>query len=400
MFRAFGALAVVLATCAVSSAQQTTPGAASQTPAGQAAAVTADQVKAAIDQLGTLEFQVRNNAARTVRRAAATVAVPALLQAAQSHKDGYVRFRALVLLSGFNDPRTRDVMVRMLRDPNDRLRTVAYNWFERNPDAAVVPRLIEALDREESEFVRPALTRALAAHGSDPAARQVTAGLVMKGQAFFRSIVLEAIGDHRGAYALKPVTEVAGIDGPLQDDAALALGKIGDKASLPVLAKLQQTAPRDSQPAIAASICLLGVNCASHEPYIVKSLEFSVANIGFQELLRGSANALGALAASGRETALVSLVEKGAPTRDPARAAIALAVGTVALRNTPILLKVLERQELLEPATALLHEAFDMLEEDFEEERFFVAVRRAYWQAAEGTVARQVAETLIKALEF
>jgi HEAT repeat protein len=399
MPRAVCALPIVLAACAILSAQPSSPVPASQAPAPDGA-VPAGQVKAAIDQLGTLEFPVRNNAARTLRRASAAVAVPALIQAATGHKDGYVRFRALVLLSGFNDPRTRDVMARMLKDPNDRLRTVGYNWFERNPDPAIVPRLIEALNREESEFVRPALTRALAAYGDDPAARQAMIGLVMKGQAFFRSIVIEAIGDHRGVYALKPITEVAGIDGPLQDDAALALGKIGNKASLPVLAKLQQSAPRDAQPAIAASICLLGVNCASHEPYIVKSLGFAIANIGFQELLRGSASALAALAASGRESALVELIEAGGPTRDPARAAIALAVGTVALRNAPVLLKVLERQDLLQPATELLREAFDMLEEDFEEERFFATVRRAYWQADAKAPGRAVAESLIKSLEF
>ena len=68
------------------------------------------------------------------------------------------------------------------------------------------------------------------------------------------------------------------------------LGKIGDKSVLPVLAGLQRTAPRESQPGIAAAICLLGVNCASHQPYIVESLRFSIANIGFQSLLRSSAS--------------------------------------------------------------------------------------------------------------
>jgi HEAT repeat protein len=365
-----------------------------------AAAVTPEQVRKAIDQLGNFDFRVRNDAARTIRRAAAAVAVPALLQAAKTHGDGYVRFRALVLLSGFNDPRTRDVMAQMIGEQNDRLRSVAYTWFEHNRDKAIVPRLLEAVNREESEFVRPALTRALAAYGDDPRVRPVMSGLVMKGQAFFRSIVIEALGDDRAAYAIGPITSVAKIDGPLQDDAALALGKIGDKTSLPVLASLQQTAPRESQPAIAAAICLLGVNCASHHPYITKSLHFAIANIGFQELLRGSAAALATLGAAGHKEAIAELIEIGAPTRDPARAAIALALGTAALRNTPALLEVLESEPLVAPAAQLLRDAFDMLEEDFEEERFFVAVRRAYWQAPEGSARRKAVETLIKVLEF
>jgi HEAT repeat protein len=374
---------------------------ASWRPRAQDGVVGADEVKASIDRLGNLEFEIRNTAARTIRRAPSPTAVPALLQAVGAHTDGYVRFRALVLLSGFNDPRTRDVMAAMLAEENDRLRAVAYTWFEHNPDPAIVPRLLQALEREESEFVRPPLTRALAAHGDDPRVRKIMPTLVMRGQAFFRSVVIEALGDYRAAYAREPITQVAQIDGPLQDDAALALGKIGDKASLPILARLQGSAPRESQPAIAAAICLLGVNCASHHPYITRSLEFAIASIGFQELLRGSAAALAALGAAGRPDAIAHLIERGAPTRDPARAAVALALGTAALRNTQALLDALDgAPALVRPATELLREAFDMFEEDFEEERFYVTVRRAYWQAPEGSPRRQAAEALIKGLEF
>ena len=144
-------------------------------------AVTPAQLTAAIDKLGTVDYPVRMDAARTVRRAAPSMAVPALIRAVTEHADGYVRFRALVLLSGFNDPRTREVMVEAVSSPNDRLRAVAYNYFELNPDAPVIPRLLDALDREESEFVRPALTRALAASGGDPRVSQVMNGLVLKG---------------------------------------------------------------------------------------------------------------------------------------------------------------------------------------------------------------------------
>lgn len=362
--------------------------------------VTATDVGAAIDKLATIEFPIRMEAARTVRRAPANVAVPALMEAVAGHKDGYVRFRSLILLSGFNDPRTRDVMVRMLEEKNDRLRAVAYAYFEHNPDPAALPRLIDALAAEESEFVRPALTRAVAAHGTEPAAQETMIRLVTRGQDFFRSGVIEAIGDYKGAYAFAALTEVAKLDGPLQDDAVLALGKIGDKRAVPIFAALQRTAPRQTQPSIAAAICLVGVNCGSHEGYLTDSLAFGIEHAGFQDLLRGAAAGLAALAMAGNEAALRTLIERGAPTRDPARAAIALAIGTVALRNTPLTLKVLEQHAGPDAALELLREAFDMLEEDFVEERFFATVRRGYWQATAGSPTRRVAEALIRKLEF
>ncbi|HEY6211645.1 MAG TPA: HEAT repeat domain-containing protein, partial [Vicinamibacterales bacterium] len=124
---------------------------------------TAAQLKAAIDRLGDLDYATRTNAARVVRRSVAAQAVPALLQAVAEHADGYVRYRALVLLTGFNDPRTKDAMRQSLTSPNDRLRTVAYRFFEHEPDPSLMPQFVEALDKEQGEFVRPALVRALAA---------------------------------------------------------------------------------------------------------------------------------------------------------------------------------------------------------------------------------------------
>ncbi len=396
MKRTSGVLALLLLCVVSAPAQQ--PGAP---PSQGRESITADQVTGAIDKLGALDFGVRTESARTVRRAAAAIAVPALTEAATSNSDGYVRFRALVLLSGFNDPRTRDVMASMLAQKNDRLRTVAYAYFGHNMDPAALPRLMEALSVEESEFVRPALTRAIVAHGDDPRARDRVLGLIMKGQDFFRSVVIEAAGDYRIASAFDALTEISKLDGPLQDDAVIALGKIGDKRALGTFASLQRTAPKNAQPAIAAAICLLGVNCSSHQGFLTESLRFAIANIGYQELLRNSASGLAALAAArGNEEAAATLIEAGAPSRDPARAAIALAVGTVALRNTPLLLKLLEKQADPAPALELLREAFDMLEEDLEEERFFAQVRRTYWQAAAGSPTRKLAEALIRTLEF
>src|SRR5438132_11370533 len=125
--------------------------------------VSPAQLKAAIDKLGDLDYPTRMNAARTVRRTPAAQAVPALIQAVSEHKDGYVRYRALVLLTGFNDPRAKDSMREALASPNDRLRATAFSFFERNPDKSMLPQLVAALNKEQADFVRPALVRALAA---------------------------------------------------------------------------------------------------------------------------------------------------------------------------------------------------------------------------------------------
>jgi HEAT repeat protein len=367
---------------------------------GRSGQVSGAQLKAAIDNLGKFDAETRTDAARTIRRAAAAQAVPALMEAVSNHADSYVRFRALVLLSGFNDPRARDVMIAALDDANDRLRTVAYAYFEHNIERGMAERLVKALDRESGEFVRPALTRALAAYGDDAKVRAALTSLVMSGQDLFRGAVIQALGDYRAAYAATPIMTVAKLDGPLQEDAVLALGKIGDQRAIAVLASLQGTAPRVRQPPIAAAICLLGTNCGSHQKFVVDTLMFAMRNVGFQDLLRASARSLGVLAAAGREDAAGTLIDLGASARDPERAPVALAFGTVALRNTPLVLKVLEARSDLRDSALLLRDAFDMLEEDYEEERFFATVRRAYWQAPAGSPQRRVPDALIQALEF
>jgi HEAT repeat protein len=372
-------------------------------PPGQAplaAAAPEVDLATAIGQLGKLDYQVRTRASRLVRRTPPATAVPALLDAIEQHTDGYVRYRALVLLSAFNDPKTADVMRQRAYDPNDRLREVSYAWFEKHRDVERLPMLIEALERETSEFVRPTLTRAIAALGHDPRARQVLLREVNRGQDFFRSAVIEALGDHKATWAFDALSGVAGLEGPLQDDAALALGKLGDRRALPVLAGLQRSAPRETQPTVAAAICLLGVNCEAHRGFLVRTLSFGEDTPGFQELVRGAASGLGAIAGTGDVEAARTLVEIGIPSQDPARAPIALALATLAVHHPPFILGVLEKSSDRPGALALLAEGFDMLEEDFAEEQFFAAVRRAYWAAAKDTPARQVAETVIEKLEF
>ena len=357
-------------------------------------------LQAAINNLGKFEAPVRIAASREVRRAPAAQAVPALMAAAGEHADGYVRFRALVLLAGFNDSRAREVMSAAMDDPNDRLRTVAYAYFEHNKERGMSARLLQKLEKEDGEFVRPALTRALAAYGDEPAVQKALTSLVMRGQDLYRAALIDALGDYHAAYAFTPISEVARLDGPLQEDAVLALGKLGDKRALEVLQGRQRTAPRARQPAVAAAICLLGINCDSHQKFVTDTMHFALKNIGFQDLLRASAKALAALAVAGREDAMVTLIDAGIPARDPGRSPIALAIGTIALRNTPLAVKIFSGRADVREAALLLRDAFDMLEEDYEEERFFATVRRTYWQAPEGTPIRKVADALIQVLEF
>src|SRR6188472_3336770 len=101
---------------------------------------TPEQIRAAIDKLGDLDYPTRMAAGRTVRRAPSGQAVPALLQAVSEHTDGFIRFKALILLTGFNDPRTLDAMETAMVSPNDRLREVAYAYFEQNPRPVLLPK--------------------------------------------------------------------------------------------------------------------------------------------------------------------------------------------------------------------------------------------------------------------
>jgi len=362
--------------------------------------VTPEQIRAAIGKLGDLDYPTRMTAGRTLRRAPAAQAVPALMQAVQEHADGFIRFRSLVLLTGFNDPRLPDMMEELLASPNDRLREVAYAYFEQHPEMPLAPKMLAALDKEQGEFVRPALVRALAAVARAPGVTEALVRDAGRGLDFFRSTVIEALGDYRIAAAVPKLMEIAKIDGPLQDDAATALGKIGDKAALGVLAEMQRTAPKETQPSIAAAICLIGSSCTVHVGYLEKTLGYAETYPGYQDLLRGAAAGLGAIARKGDAEALDILFRVGIPSQDPVRAPVTLALGLVALRNTPLMLQTLEGRADRDGALGILAEAFDMLEEDLEEERFFVDVRRAYWAAPDGSPTRKLCEQLITKLDF
>jgi HEAT repeat protein len=272
-------------------------------------------------------------------------------------------------------------------------------YYEHHPSARIVPELIRALAREESEFVRPALIRALAAHGTEPVVQKTLLVEVTKGQDFFRSAVIEALGDYRAAYALAPLLAIAKQDGPLQVDAIIALGKLKDQRAMDTLAALQRTTPRETQPTIAAAVCLLGVNCDAHVPFLIETLIFADRNQGFQALLRNTVAGLVALSNNGDVRSLTALMEVGIDSVDPPRAPLALGAGTVAIRNTQSMLAFLEKFPNTDGAISLIAEGFDMLEEDYEE-RFFATVRHGYWKADDSSPARKIGQALIDKLEF
>jgi len=219
-----GALVTLVLAIAAAAAA---PGGLPQQPPAPATAL-----EAAIDRLGSFEHADRAAASRLLRRAPGREAVPLLSGAVRSHKDGYVRFRAGVLLTGFDDPVTPGLMAGLMAEPNDRLRHLAYRYFEHHPNPTAVPRLLASLEREHAEFVRPALLRALAALGPDARVRSALVRDINRGETIFRSAVIEALGDDQAGYAVEPLIAATRLEGGLRLDAAIALGKIKDARAL------------------------------------------------------------------------------------------------------------------------------------------------------------------------
>ena len=373
---------------------------------GGAAQTPPERLREAIDRLGDFDYTARMEASRAVRRADPRLAGPLLREALEGHDDSYVQFRALVLLYGLAAPQTAEAMAAALDSPNDRVRAAAYGYFEYAPDPAVAARLLAALERETSEFVRPALVRALAAHDDDAAVRDRLVRDVDRGETYFRAVVIEALGDHRAGYAVDALLAVAAEPGSLQDDALLALGRIGDRRAAGVVTAARAGAPDRLQPVVSAAACLLAIDCDSQVPYIVAALRYG-AQAGAdddRELLRNAAAGLAALAAEGNGPALDALFDAGRVAGAAAQAPIALALGTVALRRPGVVLQALADRgapdEVPEAELLLLRDAFDMLDEDLAEERFQAHLRRAYWAGGEGSAVRAAAEAALRVLEF
>ena len=332
-----------------------------------------------------------HDAARgTVRRAPAPQAVPALLQAVAEHADGYVRFRALVLLTGFNDPRTTDAMRESLTSPNDRLREVAYGFFEHNPGSR---RCCRRCSRRSTRSRRSSSGRRWSARSRRCGDRSdgARAGAASRDVDARRGLLPQR-GD-RGARRLQGARTRSTRSPRSRSSTARCrttpCWRWARSATSARSRRWRRCSARrrgTRQPSIAAAICLLGVNCESHESYLIETLKFADTNPGYQELLRGAAAGLGALGVAGQRRG-----RRRAVRRRHSRRAIRRArrsrwrSATVALRNTPLMLPMLEKQP--DPRRArsrCSREGFDMLEEDLEEERFFALVRRTYWAARRG----------------
>jgi len=364
--------------------------------AGQSTPAAAD-LKTHIANLSALEFPTRSDAARMIRRAPATQAVPALAEAVAKHPDEFVRYRAFIVLSSFNDRGTPDLARGLLKDRNDRLREAAYKWLEANPDPALTAALLASLQTEQAEFVRPALVGALAALGSNPQVQRALLAEITRGLDFFRSAVIDALGRHDAEYAVDAIAGVAVLDGPLQDDSILAVGRIGGARSAAALAKIAGP-PADLALTIRGAQCLLGERCES----TIKALSDAAGAAGASaSIVRAAVTALAAIAASSNDpatAALVGLAARGGLVRDEAM----LGFATVAVRNPDHAIRWIDvtPAPVQSAAIELLKEGFEDLEEDFGEEQFFAAARAAYWKAADGTSSRTLAATLIQALEF
>jgi hypothetical protein len=288
-------------------------------------------------------------------------------------------------------------MRELIRDRNDRVREVAYKWLERNPDPQLTATLLASLQTEESEFVRPALVAALAALGSDASVQRTLIGEIPRGLDFFRSAVIDALGRHRAVYAVDGIVATGRLEGPLQDDALLALGRIGGTRATTALNEFKSGTAEATQ-MMRGVRCLLGEMCAEHIAALVAAAS---SDEGRPSTVRGAVDALEAVAQDRNEagfTALVALAARQSALRER----IAVAVASVALRQPDW---VVERIAAADESTresliSMLKDGFDSLEEDFNEEQFFAAVRAGYWRAAEGASARALAATLIQRLEF
>ena len=392
-----GALVLALAARQPVSAQTSTAPASTGQTAGIAGQVAL---------LGDFDYGKRMAAAQAVRRAPAAESGPALAAAITTGTDAYVRFRAFVLLTGLLDPRVEDFARAAMTDRNDRLRQAAYDWLTGSPLPALAPRLIELLETEQGQFVRPSLLRALAALDADPRVRTALVRETARGLDILRGAVIEALGLRGAAYAVDALASVVAIDGPLRDVAGLALGRIGGAQAAAVLAMVHDK-DRGVELTLRAAQCLADTRladtrladgtCDTVLGELVKAWPSAAAN----GIAGSAAQALSVMAERGDARAIALLAEAGIAGVRDLRDHAAVALSTVALRKPDTVLAwMVANPGSRDGVIVLLKDGFDFIEEDVAEETFYATVRATYWKAGEGSDLRIAAAALLDGLAF
>ena len=351
--------------------------------------------------LGDFDYGKRMAAAQAVRRAPAAESGPALAAAITTGTDAYVRFRAFVLLTGLLDPRVEDFARAAMTDRNDRLRQAAYDWLTGSPLPVLAPRLIELLETEQGEFVRPSLLRALAALDADPRVRTALVRETARGLDIFRGAVIEALGLRGAAYAVDALASVVAIDGPLRDVAGLALGRIGGAQAAAVLAMVHDK-DRGVELTLRAAQCLADTRLADGMCHTVRGeLVKAWPSAAATGIAGSAAQALSVMAERGDASAMALLVEAGIAGVRDLRDHAAVALSTVALRKPDIVLAwMVANPAARDGVIVLLKDGFDFIEEDVAEETFYATVRATYWKAGEGSDLRIAAAALLDGLAF
>jgi len=183
--------------------------------------------------------------------------------------------------------------------------------------------------------VRALAAAAASAQGDDATrARQALVREVARGEDFFRSAVIEALGDYKAPYAIDALIAVAKLDGPLAGRRGAGLGenrrqaRAGDPGGHPAHRAADVAAVDREPPSVFWASTVIAPELPGRYAQVL-----GTRTPAFQELLRGAAAGLGALAVAGHAEAARALVDVGVPSRDPTRAPVSLALATVALRK-------------------------------------------------------------------
>ena len=388
--------ALVLAGAVASSQPVTAQAATAQSPTAPAGSAKPAGIAGQVALLGDFDYRKRTAAAQAIRRAPAAESGPALVAAITTGADAYVRFRAFVLLTGLLDPSLESFARAALTDKNDRLRQAAYDWLARTPLPALAPRLVELLETEQAEFVRPSLLRALAALDADPRVRTALVRETSRGLDIFRGAVIEALGLRGAVYAVDALAAVVAIDGPLRDVAALALGRIGGAQAASALAMVHDR-DKGIELILRTAQCLADGPCDTVPADLVKAWPSSAAT----GIAGSAAQALSVMAERGDARAMALLAEAGIAGVRDLRDHAAVALSTVALRKPErVLTWMVANPGAQDGVIALLKDGFDLIEEDVAEEAFYATVRATYWKANEGSDLRTAAALLIDGLAF